>query len=348
MRIFLATLLSLAMSTAAWATSSCKANYSAFSLSFAPAIAVARDVPNGSLLSAWVQTSRLTNYFSCTVTAQTATGMGIDPTGIVASTATTYKVSYNGSSVSVYPTNVPGIGIAMGGYAYANGCGWTAGFLDLPRLGSQCNANGNVTNGGQLVAALVKIGDVTPGTISGAIAQATSWEGPQNPPAGYNYGAGVITFSMTPVAITVLTCQTPDVSVQMGTFKTTDFPNIGSVSPNPAGFTIQFLNCPAGAAVSGTQAGAIHSVQYRIDPTSGTLATNVAALSGSPSATGVGIQLFASSGSVFPLATLQTLSGYNSTSGGSYSVAMMARYYRTGTITAGPANTTMTLTVSYQ
>ncbi|WP_213296949.1 fimbrial protein [Paraburkholderia sacchari] len=146
-----------------------------------------------------------------------------------------------------------------------------------------------------------------------------------------------------------MTCTTPDVNVPMGTFKTADFPAIGSLSPGQAApVNIQLLNCPGGAAVSGTQAGQIHSIQYRIDPTAGTLATNVAALTGTPSATGVGIQLFTASGGVFPLSTLQTLSGYNSATGGNYTIPLTARYYRTGPVTAGPADTAMTLTISYQ
>ncbi len=346
-RQFLLASLLVVSSTGAWATSSCKANYSAFTLSMPASVAVARDAANGSLLTAWVQTSQLTNYYTCTVTQSTGTGVDFETAGIVTSTRTAYQVPYNGYSLSVYPTNVPGIGIAMGGSIYINGCSWGA-FTDFSRLGAQCNSNGTVTNGGQLVVALVKTGDITPGTVSGLVAQAFSWEGATSAPAGDNPAAGVINFSITPVAITVMTCTTPDVSVPMGTFKTTDFPSVGSLSPNPAGFAIQLLNCPGGTAVSGTQAGQIHSIQYRIDPTSGTLATNVAALSGSPSATGVGIELFNSSGAVFPLATSTTLSGYNSASGGSYSIPMTARYYRTGTVTAGPANATMTLTVSYQ
>ncbi|WP_321952337.1 fimbrial protein [Paraburkholderia bannensis] len=345
-RHFLLASLLVFTSAGAWATSSCKANYSAFTLSLPATLAVARDVPNGSLLTAWVQTSQLTNYFTCTVTQQTYTGVDFESAGIVTSSPTAYTVSYNGNSVSVYPTNVPGIGIAMGGYINPGGWGWF-GFLDFPRLGYKNNYNGTINNGGQLIVALVKIGDITPGTVGGLIAQAFSWEGTAGAPAGDNPAAGVINFSITPVAITVMTCTTPDVSVPMGTFKTTDFPGVGALSPNPAGFAIQLLNCPGGTAVSGTQAGQIHSIQYRIDPTSGTLATNVAALSGSPSATGVGIELFNSSGAVFPLSTNTTLSGYNSASGGSYSIPMTARYYRTGAITAGPANATMTLTVSY-
>ncbi|NLP61776.1 type 1 fimbrial protein [Paraburkholderia sacchari] len=146
-----------------------------------------------------------------------------------------------------------------------------------------------------------------------------------------------------------MSCTTPNVNVPMGTFKTTDFPTVGSLSPGAAApVNIQLVNCPAGTADPNSQGGQIHSVQYSITPSAGTVATNVAALSGSPSATGVGIQLFDPSGAVLPLSTPQTVSGYDGTVGGNYTIPLTARYYRTGTVTAGPANTTMTVTLSYQ
>lgn len=265
-------------------------------------------------------------------------------------------VAYGGGpAVYVYDTNVPGIGIALAANGYLSNYGW-AGWQASASYHNASNiaragvglVTGSFTVGAQVAVALVKTsaqitagGTVTGGQVIYAY-PATSYN------AAYEFPNLAVKYVTTPVQIIPLTCTTPDVNVPMGTFKTTDFPSVGSLSPNPANFTVQFLNCPAGTAVSGTQAGVIHTIQYRIDPTNGTLATNVAALSGSPSATGVGIQLFNSAGAVFPLSTFATLSGYNSTSGGDYSIPMTARYYRTGTITAGAANTTMTLTVSYQ
>ncbi|WP_370652252.1 fimbrial protein [Caballeronia sp. TF1N1] len=76
--------------------------------------------------------------------------------------------------------------------------------------------------------------------------------------------------------------------------------------------------------------------------------SNVAALSGSPSAGGVGIQLYDSTGAVFPLSVYKTLSNFNSATGGTYNIPLTARYYRTGALTPGPANSTMTMTVLYQ
>ncbi|WP_322059345.1 fimbrial protein [Paraburkholderia sp. J63] len=334
-----------------WAASSCTGAANTWTLTLPSQVAAARDLPNGSLLTNWVSSPATTNYWSCTLNvANDGVIFQFGTSGIVSGQATSYTATYNGVAIRVFPTNVAGVGVALASHYYQSfsaGCpaGWDSwATLGSTYTGCQQLAGGKQTAsaGGQMAAALVKIGDITPGTLSGTVATYYNY------PVNGGTSGGTQTFAISPVNVTSLTCTTPDVSVPMGTFRTTDFPNVGSLSPNPAGLTIQLLNCPGGTAVSGTQAGQIHGIQYRIDPTSGTLATNVAALTGSPSASGIGIQLFTSSASVFPLSTMQTLSGYNSTSGGNYSIPMTARYYRTGTVTAGPANTTMTLTVSYQ
>ncbi|AQH01267.1 hypothetical protein A9R05_20710 [Burkholderia sp. KK1] len=258
-------------------------------------------------------------------------------------------VKYNGIDFPVYSTNVPGVGIAMGGYARANGKGNAnpAAYS----FWSVNNASGtNYGLGGQLIVALVKTGDITPGTVSGGVvSSARVFTGVLT----FSSGALVsdppgVDYSITPVVITVLTCQTPDVEIPMG-IHGPDLPSVGSLSNNPAAFNISLKNCPGGTAVPGTQVGLINSIQYKIDPSNGTVPgfSNVAALSGNPSAGGVGIQLFDSTGAVFPLGVNQTLSGFNSTAGGNYTIPLTARYYRTGILTTGPANTTMTVTMTY-
>ncbi|WP_250493367.1 fimbrial protein [Caballeronia sp. GAWG1-1] len=335
--------------SAAWASASCHSNYSAFTLSFPSTIAVARDLPDGSLLSAWSVSAATPNYWTCTVSDGWYTGTDFELAGIVAGAPTRYKAPYNGVEFSVYATNVPGIGIALGGTVYAAKTQY--GPWDFPVLGYERNNVGSpVDNGGQLIAALVKIGDVTPGTVSGLIARAFSWETAGKSPPGYNAASGSIDFNMTPVIITVLTCRTPDVTVPMGTLALTDLPALGPAPRKSASFNMSFDNCPAGTSLEGTTAGMIHSVQYRIDPANGTVSgfSNVAALSGTPSAGGVGVQLFDSAGAAIPFGTNLTLNGFNGAVASSYTVAMTARYYRTGPLSPGPANTTMTMTMYYQ
>lgn len=288
---------------------------------------------------------------TCTSSGLTYTGITYYYGGISsAGSKTTQTVSYSGTAFNVYQTNVPGVGIAMGGTVTAHGK--AGGPYPFPYYYYN-NADGtNYNNGGSIIAALVKTGDITPGTMTGGtVAQAyaliSSTLAGTLPPA--SIVGSPISITVNPVAITVLTCQTPDVSISMGTYKPADFPAVGSTTKSIS-FSPQLLNCPGGTAIPGTSAGLIHSVQYRIDPSNGTVPgfSNVAALGGSPSAGGVGIQLYDSTGAVFEFGVYRTMAGFNSATGGNYSIPMSARYYRTGAVTAGPANSTMTMTVNYQ
>lgn len=96
----------------------------------------------------------------------------------------------------------------------------------------------------------------------------------------------------------------------------------------------------------------MNSVQYYISPTTSIVnsANSVVALvGGTDAATGVGLQLLDGSGNPFPLNTAETMTSYNGGTGGSYTIPMRARYYQTAaTVTAGQANASMTLFMTYQ
>jgi major type 1 subunit fimbrin (pilin) len=326
----------------------------AYTLNFPATVAVARDLPNGSALTTWVPMASVQNLYTCSVTNSWYAGVVFDPAGVVSTAVTSYTLSYNGTPFWVYPTNVPGVGIALGGYIYTNGLQngpFSMGGAGGP-LRSLRNFNGpSVPDGGQLIAALVKIGDITPGTVGGLISQAQSVHSlTSNGTRIPDPTAGVVNISMTPVAITVLTCETPDINVPMGTQMPSNFSGIGAASNKSSSFNVSLNNCPAGVAVAGTQAGLIHSIQYKIDPSDGQVSgfSNVAVLSGSTKAGGIGIQLYDNTGAVFPLSTFKTLNGFDGTAAASYTIPMVARYFQTGSITPGPANATMTVTMSYQ
>lgn len=333
----------------AWASWSCDATGSPVTLQLPASVAVARDLPVGTMLTNWVSSTNVQKVFTCT-SSSTYVGITFWYAGMVPQgTNSVMTAKYNGVDFPVFPTNVAGVGIAMGGFAVANGKGGT---VNPFAYFATNNASGtNYGLGGQLTVALVKTGDITPGTVSGGVVSSArvTIGGPSFPSSsGLVSDPPGVDYSITPVVITVLTCQTPDVEIPMG-IHGPDLPSVGSLSSNPAAFNISLKNCPGGTAVPGTQVGLINSIQYKIDPSNGTVPgfSNVAALSGNPSAGGVGIQLFDSTGAVFPLGVNQTLSGFNSTAGGNYSIPLTARYYRTGTLTTGPANTTMTVTMTY-
>lgn len=75
---------------------------------------------------------------------------------------------------------------------------------------------------------------------------------------------------------------------------------------------------------------------------------SVVALDGGSTASGVGVQLLDGSGNTMPFATQKIFTGYNKASGGSYTIPLQARYYRTGNVSPGTANTAMTVTINYQ
>lgn len=341
----------LVAASGAWA--GCTGGGNTYTLAFPSKISVARDLPVGSLLTGWV-TSPVVTDMSCSGSATINYGMA-------ARVGSAFNTSSGQTSTyTVWNTNVPGVGIAVGwnfkfqtnNCSYGGGWyGWRSatapwwGFVCTNTTGSGSGSDGTGW-AAQVTAALVKTGATATGnTISGTVIEVV--------PEWNSKVQSGDSFVMTPVTIVPMTCSTPDVNVPMGTFKTTDFASVGSLSPGQAApVNLQFTNCPGAdrASTGAPGTGWINTVKYYIQPTT-TVASNVGGLTtGAGAATGLGIQLFTSSGAVFPLGSgsPQTLSGYNSGAGGSYTVPLTARYYRTGTVTAGTANATMTLYVSYQ
>ncbi|QFS37616.1 fimbrial protein [Burkholderia cepacia] len=249
------------------------------------------------------------------------------------------------AGLQVYETGVPGVGIAIRAQMvdhYHNHGRWYG--LQIGRwVGQERDWNNNLYKphayGAIVEITLVKTGPIIGG---GTIPAGVFMNSAPSTDKSLQRGQMVSYIIDAPIIIVASTCTTPDIDVAMGSFKTTDFPRTGSLSPGAgASVPIRLLNCPA--------LGAGHTIQYRVDPTSGTVERNVAALTGGDSsAKGLGIQLFDAYGKVFPLSQNQRLNDYNSNSGGNYTVPLTARYYATGKVTAGPANSTMTLTVLYQ
>jgi major type 1 subunit fimbrin (pilin) len=127
----------------------------------------------------------------------------------------------------------------------------------------------------------------------------------------------------------------------MGSHPQSEFTGIGSATKSPVGFNIAVNACPSGLA----------KIQYQFIPLNAVLdATNgVLALSGSSTATGIGVQLKDGSGNALKYNTQYTLSGYNTSTGGSYTIPLTAAYYQTApTVTPGSADAVLTFTMTYQ
>lgn len=330
----------------AWASATCTGTANITTISMPAFASVPRDAVAGTLLSSWVSSPAVTNYYTCSVSGGTATGAEFQPLSL---TPSGVKVSNNGVSTTVFNTNLPGVGIAIQVRTYANGCSWqpwqdlgTPGSVPgagspppAPWVGTNCSANGSRTNGGQASVALVKTGSITAGTVTGGVLfQAGSFIAPTMQSGMYQ------SFTVTSTAVTVLSCTTPNVTVSMGSYPAATFNGSGS-SSNPVGFNVAVNNCPAG----------MNKIQYSFDAPGGVVnVTNgVIALSSDSTATGIGLQLKDNSGNALKYDTQYTLGSYVTSTGGSYTIPLTAAYYQTGTaVTAGTANGVLTFTMTYQ
>ncbi len=72
-------------------------------------------------------------------------------------------------------------------------------------------------------------------------------------------------------------------------------------------------------------------------------------LSSDSDATGVGVQVLYDDGTIVPFNSKIKYTGYSSTTGGSYTIPMKARYIKTAsTMTGGKANSALEFTMSYE
>jgi len=329
-------LLALLGSTSSWAASICTQTTSSVAVNTPPHITIPRDATNGTALTGWLETDATTNWFNCNVPAGIGTGTSMRT--LIPSSGWTKVV--DGITYTVYATGVDGLGIILGGRGYINGCGWAA-FQALTPIwrGGACNTAGAVTNGGQLRAMFVKIGPVATGVLAPitlAAAASSSNEG----------GGGIVTnpnleiqFVTMAMAVTSQACTTPDVSVFLGTPKSSDFTGKDSSSQVVA-FDISLNGCPAGMS----------TIHYRIDAVTPLVdaANAVIGLDASSSATGVGVQLLDADGNPAVLGRRLPFAAYNSAAGGSFKIPLRARYRQTGDkVTPGSANTAVTFTMNY-
>lgn len=336
---------------AAWCSSGGGQTYT---LTMPVSVSVPRNAPAGTQLSGWVEAGNSTSWYVSCGAASSYSGTGFRPVGL-SQTAASYTES--GVTYPLFATGVAGVGMAISARVYTGaacpGSIWsnwgpvsgTGSSIRFPGSASPvpgwsyagCTGflpGGNL--GGDLQVKLVTTGSVSPGvTASGVQIEAASvYSGAANTTNPF------ISFFVTPTTVTVLACTTPDVVVPLGSHSSSEMASVGSFT-TAVSFNVSLNSCPAG----------MNSVQYRIDPVTTVVnsAQSVVALNSGSTAAGVGVQLLNSAGTAaFPLSSYQIFSGYSKTTGGSYTIPLKARYYRTGTITPGTANTSMTFTMSYQ
>ena len=276
----------------------------------------------------------------------------------------------NGVNYPIYQTNVAGIGMVMGSSTYTSGQGaWQADLSGKPigyPVGATWTPGGGWANytwnsgggppyyyaingmaiGMRMDFAFIKIGTVTGGTINmpGVVAQAaaTAYQNTWSSPvfvAGPLLPANVMLTGGPTFAVAA--CETPDVTVDLGTHANTEFSGGVGATSAAASFNIRLNNCPVG----------INTVKYQVDALTTVInpTQSVVALDSNSTAGNVGVQLLDSNSSPLPLGTQLGLATYNS-AGGDFTIPLKARYYRTSgaPVTAGSANSVMTFTINYQ
>ncbi|AJG19350.1 Putative fimbrial component [Cupriavidus basilensis] len=139
------------------------------------------------------------------------------------------------------------------------------------------------------------------------------------------------------------TCSTPDQSVTLPPMVVHKLKGVGSTGDmsGTKGFELRFNNCPPGFARIG----------YVLSPTAGTAPAFAGALpvDGGTTAKGVAIQITGKDGAPATFNQRLPLAAYSSSTGGSYSVPMNARYIQTeATVTPGTISGMMSVLVDYQ
>jgi len=240
---------------------------------------------------------------------------------------------------NVYETNVPGIGIIV----------W-ADFQIAMNVGNTLTPWWKIAAGGNhgLYISNVKMqfyvtGPVSSGTVTFSGPFVESWGNSPLPIAtgALKYAEMEVNGS---VSIQSSTCETPNISVDLDKHLSSEFSGINSKSTAKA-FNFEIKKCDPG----------MNSVNYTFKPAAGVTlkqagtSNQYITLDGSSTATGVGIQVLYENDTLVPFNSKIKYTGYNKTTGGSYTIPMKARYIQTAsTITGGTANSAVEFTMSYE
>ncbi|SFM22566.1 fimbrial protein [Variovorax sp. OV329] len=240
----------------------------------------------------------------------------------------------------VYPTNLAGLGVK---YHFATNSGTGCGMpfdqtISNSSYAITCHILAGTTfswSWGSSVE-FIKTGTISAGSLTSLPAVTMSYS------LNNQAGSWPLTIMYTGAfngSVSMAACATPNVSVDLGKHKTSEFAGVGSHASSK-GFTISLNSCPTG----------INVIKYRLDSVtpSPTTDSSVVALDSSSTAKGIGVQLLDAGGNPFPVGTAMTFAGYD-TAGGNFSIPLNARYYQTSSpIAPGTANTSVTFTMSYQ
>lgn len=274
-------------------------------------------------------------------------------------------------SGDIYPTNVPGIGIAL----WYSGTTFTR-TAPLTRTPYTRESAGGYGITGVFDISLIKTGPVDSGATVNASSFPTAimYAGDAVGYAGLPITTWTVNFSGS-ISFITQTCQTPDVNVSMGSYEVREyFRGVGSTTPW-VDASIQLQNCPTftgyhglqnpqSVTGSGTPSGGsvtANLLQVSLQPLSSMLDAGngvfgVNASSGETPATGVGLQLgYTPDISASPLTpttvwksgdTWSVIPPNTGVSG--FRIPLAARYYQTeSVVTPGPADGKVIFTINY-
>lgn len=185
--------------------------------------------------------------------------------------------------------------------------------------------------------ALVKIGPIKPGKIDAGFLYAAYVWGTGN--AHYGGGAYDRIYNFKSSSVTVGSCSTPDVSVNLGSYVASSFSTVGSRT-KPVAFDLKINDCAANLA----------SVFYGFNVSSGTgysAKDGLIDLKSGATAKGIQVKLMGADGTTtVELDKWYPLTAYSKDTGGSYTVSLSAAYERTGDVVAGSADAELVIAMS--
>ncbi|MFJ4496660.1 fimbrial protein [Pseudomonas atacamensis] len=274
-----------------------------------PSMTVPANTPNGTII--YIGGSgvpqKLNNKFNCTtafsVGTMDARGQNaISGTYPIGDTGLAWEWTYNNKRVGQYPAST----LPAGGVWYFDDT--IQGFN------------------------IVKVGDIKAGArIPGGI-------------LGYYRDGELypITLSVTEMNVVAASCETPDITVRMGTFTLSDIGKAQGSHSEPVAFGIKLNNCPAG----------LNKINYRFTRVGETAdyRNGVIRLNSSSTAKGIGIQIKHSNGqpAIIDGTTKQIYDGYDS-KGGNFEIPMTAAYFHIDNedLKPGTANAELNFTIEY-
>lgn len=309
----------------------CTVNKTSLQLTF-PSLTIQRDMSSIQPLTDWIS-SGLTGIYSCDSSASFG-GKNFNIQEVSQGVATGQTYTDNGVSYNILKTSVDGIGVILRAQNQSTGnvsnyYQFPFGLWTTPYFNAKFTANFNVE------AKLIKVGQINSGSFPsiqiGLIRTVSSdYQGV------YYYPVPIVIQGGN---INVLACSVinPVVNVNLGTFKKYKFSQVGyTTDPVDIPFAV---DCLSGTKVNITVSATLDT----------TLSDNglIKLSQSSDTASGVAVQILDKSNTGIPLN--QIISYSDVATQGSFDLGLRARYIQTlSEVTAGTANTTATITLTYR